>query len=347
MNCELKTSLSDLILYHLKKSKSDSVHFKSINAQRSKQFLFICLTVIYLTIVRTSYARNISATSNNGDNVPLAGDNNVSSDDNNTPSEKQSPNRRNRRPRREIKWVNPNIPKMPGLTHHILESKVMGHEVGYVVWTPPDYSQKANKRYPVIYFLHGAGGNEAADAGGFSGWAAKVIADGSLPPVLCVFPNGGMSGYRGNVEKMIIKELIPTIDKDYRTIAKAKSRALAGFSMGGAGSVYLSIMHPELFCAAGSMGGGIRSSEEMVKAIEKAIPTWKKNDFGFFLVNGDNDRPDAFKEFSKILKENKIDNNVLILPDTKHNLGLYYERSVRMLLAFIGQHIEAELRGQG
>ena len=96
----------------------------------------------------------------------------------------------------------------------------MGHDVGYVVWTPPDYSTKVSTRYPVIYFLHGAGGNESADAAGFSSWVARAIGDGSLPPVLCVFPNGGMSGYRGEVEKMITEELIPTIDKDYRTVTK-------------------------------------------------------------------------------------------------------------------------------
>ncbi|MBN2313521.1 MAG: hypothetical protein JXM79_06300 [Sedimentisphaerales bacterium] len=116
---------------------------------------------------------------------------------------------------------------------------------------------------------------------------------------------------------------------------------MAGFSMGGSGSVYLSIMYPKLFCVAGSMSGGIRGrGEQTAEAIEKTIPVWKENDFGFFLVNGDNDRPDTFKTFSATLKENKIDHKVLILPDTKHNLGLYYERSVSKLLAFISQHLE-------
>jgi predicted alpha/beta superfamily hydrolase len=257
------------------------------------------------------------------------------------PSENPAPERRRRRQRREITWVNPDIKDMPGLTHHILQSKALGHDVGYVVWTPPNYSQTADKRYPVIYFLHGAGGNEAADSAGFSSWAEKAIADGSLPPVLCVFPNGGMSGYRGEVEDMIIEELIPTIDKDYRTIAQPHARALAGFSMGGAGSVYLSIMHPQLFCAAGSMGGGLRGgSEDITAAIERALPVWKKSNFGFFFVNGDDDRPTAFESFSATLNENGIENEVLILPDTPHNLGLYYERSVAKLLTFIGNHLK-------
>ena len=69
-----------------------------------------------------------------------------------------------RRARRKISWVNPKLPPGPGLSHHVLESKAMGHDVGYVVWVPPDYDAKADRRYPVIYFLHGAGGNESSDS---------------------------------------------------------------------------------------------------------------------------------------------------------------------------------------
>jgi predicted peptidase len=248
---------------------------------------------------------------------------------------------------REIKWVNPLTKEVPGLSHHIIQSNAMGHDVGYVVFTPEGYDQSAGKRYPVIYFLHGAGGNETADAAGFSSWVSKAIHDGLIPAVICVFPNGGMSGYRGNVEKMIVEELIPQIDKGYKTIPKASSRALAGFSMGGSGSVYLSVMHPELFCAAGSMGGGPggrRSQEsgenDFNQAIEKALPVWKKNRFGFFMVNGDKDRPEAFVEFAGKLSSAGIKNEVLILYDTEHNLGHYYERSALKMIAFIGKHLK-------
>jgi enterochelin esterase-like enzyme len=140
---------------------------------------------------------------------------------------------------------------------------------------------------------------------------------------------------------MIIEELIPEVDKNYRTLASPKSRALAGFSMGGGGSVYLAIMRPELFCAAASMGGGIRNQAgELNAAIEKAIPVWRKNKFGFFLVNGDQDRPEAFKDFSALLDKEGISNTVVILPDANHNLKLhYFPRSGSQLIAFIGKHI--------
>jgi S-formylglutathione hydrolase FrmB len=249
--------------------------------------------------------------------------------------------RQQRLDRPEVKWVNPGIPEMPGLEHRILNSSGLGHEVGYVVYTPESYDAAAKRRYPVVYFLHGAGGNESSDAAGFSGWVVKAMKDGIMPPVICVFPNGGRSGYRDEVEKMIMEELIPAIDRDYRTIARAKGRSVAGFSMGGAGAVYLSARHPALFVAVASMGGGFRGgNDELLQAVEAALPVWRKNKTGFFLVNGDQDRPEAFEEFSAMLTREGIENERMILPDTKHNLGLYYERSVLQLLKFVGNRLK-------
>jgi enterochelin esterase-like enzyme len=247
-----------------------------------------------------------------------------------------------RRNEREVKWVNPDIPVMEGLSHRILKSESLGHDVGYTIWTPAGYTQNTEKRYPVIYFLHGMGGNETSDAPAFSGIISKAIREGLFPPAICVFPNGGVSGYRDKVEKMIIHELITTIDRNYRTLAKGQSRALAGFSMGGSGSVYLSVMHPELFCAAASMGGGFRVNDPITLALENAIPVWKKNNYVFFFVNGDNDRPEAFKDLSTILTNNEIENKVVVLKDTGHDLGKYYRESSAQLLTLLKAHLITE-----
>ena len=243
---------------------------------------------------------------------------------------------------REVKWVNPDIQKMEGLSHHILKSDALANDVGYVVWMPAGYEQGSEKRYPVIFFLHGMGGTEASDAASFAGHVSGAIKEGLLPPMICVFPNGGVSWYQGDVEKMIIDELIPAIDRDYRTIAKGQSRAVAGFSMGGYGAVYLSVMHPELFCAAGSLGGRLRANEQYLAAVEKAIPTWKEKNTGFFFVNGDKDRPEEFKEFAANLEKNGIDNVVMTLPDTGHDLGKYYSESSEQLFKLIKARIQTE-----
>lgn len=244
------------------------------------------------------------------------------------------------RQKREISWVNPELPSGTGLSHHILASKALGHDVGYVVWTPAGYEEHQDQRYPVIYFLHGAGGNESADAGGFSSRVADAIRKQTLPPVLCVFPNGGMSGYRGEVETMLVDELIPHIDRSYRTMAQSESRAIAGFSMGGAGATRLLFTHPQLFCAAASWGGGARSGDSsLVEAATAAVETLKQRNTALLQIKGDADRPEGNQEFAEQLNRLGLTNEMIVLENTNHNLGLYYEKSADAMMQFLGRHI--------
>lgn len=256
----------------------------------------------------------------------------------------QAPDAAAQRPRGErppVSWVNPDLPRGEGLTHRVLASKALGHDVGYVVWTPPDFDDSGRARYPVIYFLHGMGGNEASDSAGFSGLIARGIREGSVPPVICVFPNGGRSGYRGDVETMIVRELIPLVDKDYPTKANVRSRAVAGFSMGGAGAVRLSLLHPDLFTAAGSWGGGMwRDADALLTAAADGAETLREKDYAALLINGDEDRPDAFTSIAEKFTTLKVPHEIIVLEDTPHNLGLYYERSGEKMARFLGERLQ-------
>ena len=250
------------------------------------------------------------------------------------------------RQRREITWVNAKIPNVKGLEHKVLVSKSLGHDVGYAVWTPPNYDSSGKTRYPVVYFLHGAGGTEASDSGGFSSRVAGGIRNGTFPETICVFPNGGMSGYRGEVESMIIDELIPLIDHNYATKADASARALAGFSMGGAGSVRLSMLHPELFCAAGSWGGALswRGSGEdspLLPAAKASAASLKANNFALLTINGDQDHPNGFTPLNNVLEPLGIPHKVVTLTDTNHNLGHYYERAGDTMLSFLAERLDS------
>src|SRR5215471_14248873 len=88
------------------------------------------------------------------------------------------------------KWVNePKSPLPRGVAHKVFFSKALNREVGYLVYLPPDY-ETAGRRYPVIYNLHGAGGNELHGME-----EARIldegIAAGTLPPMIMAMPNGG------------------------------------------------------------------------------------------------------------------------------------------------------------
>lgn len=140
-----------------------------------------------------------------------------------------------------------------------VSSKFLGQGSKTVVVKP--VSTDRNKSLPVLYLLHGYGGN-------YTDWVKKVphlqqLADQHGMFIIC--PDGGTgswyfdspvdSTYR--YESYITKELIPYVDQHYSTKADRAHRAITGLSMGGHGALYLSFRHPELFGAAGSMSGGV------------------------------------------------------------------------------------------
>jgi len=144
--------------------------------------------------------------------------------------------------------------------------------VGYNIYLPPGYAS-SDKQYPVMYWLHGSGGNESSDI-----WVIERIkkyyeANMDAAQMIVVFVNGvGTSFYLDApdgslpVESIIINELIPHIDKTYRTVKTRTSRVIEGFSMGGYGALLYATKYPELFCSAVSysgafVGGKIRADD--------------------------------------------------------------------------------------
>ncbi|WP_395742128.1 alpha/beta hydrolase [Prosthecobacter sp.] len=161
-------------------------------------------------------------------------------------------------------WVASPVPELPpNVTHHTLRSTSMQREVGYCIYLPPGYAKDTGRRYPVIYHLHGAGGNEVRSVYSASVLHEGIIA-GRLPEIIMVFPNGGRSTMyqdsadgRFMAETMMIKELIPHIDAAYRTIAERKARCIEGFSMGGRGSTNLAMKFPQMFASLFNQSGNV------------------------------------------------------------------------------------------
>ena len=172
---------------------------------------------------------------------------------------------------RGFRWVNPPSADqaLAGLTHATFPSPSMGVPVGYNIYLPPGYDDAANRdvRYPVLYYLHGGRpGNESRTIG-LAEHVHAAVTSGSVRPVIVVWPNGGrVSWYdhgdsRG--EEVFVREVIPHIDRTYRTIAHRAGRALQGFSQGGRGTTRIMFKYPELFISAAPGGPGY--------AVEKLI----------------------------------------------------------------------------
>jgi S-formylglutathione hydrolase FrmB len=154
-----------------------------------------------------------------------------------------------------------------------IKSSILSTEVEYSIYLPADY-ETSNRRYPVLYLLHGYSDDE-------TGWTqfgeAHLIADravnnGDSAPMIIAMPDGGVSFYINNYdgkvkyEDFFIKEFIPHIDQTYRTRPTKRYRAIAGLSMGGYGTLIMSTKHPEVFSAAAPLSAGVFTDEEIVNA---------------------------------------------------------------------------------
>jgi S-formylglutathione hydrolase FrmB len=135
-----------------------------------------------------------------------------------------------------------------------MPSKILGHPVAYCVILPRGYDTDPTARYPVLYFLHGLGGNEQEllESGGMNEIEDLRAAD-KTSEFLVVAPNGGRSFFinsrdgRLRYEDFFIKEFLPFIESHYRIEAVRKDRGITGVSMGGYGALRLGLKYPELF----------------------------------------------------------------------------------------------------
>ncbi len=160
----------------------------------------------------------------------------------------------------------------PNAVEHIkvhgksLEGNLLGDspDRDVFVYLPPSYQTSRNRRYPVVYVLHGYGLNAEAyvAAFGIPTRADKDIAAGTAKEMILVNPdafnkyNGSMyssSPTNGNWETFITQELVAYIDSHYRTLATRESRGLAGHSMGGYGTWRLAMKYPEVYSSIYAM----------------------------------------------------------------------------------------------
>lgn len=166
-----------------------------------------------------------------------------------------------------IVWVNKpkdEQAKLPQGTRHLtFRSDLVEQDVGYCVYLPPGYQAKPNRRYPVIYNLHGNGGNEFSSIDSIR-LLHQQIKTGIVPPMIMVLFNGGHSTFYKDsadgkypIESIFLKEFIPHVDKTYRTIADRTGRCIEGFSMGGRGSTRLAVKYPEMFCSLFCQAGNV------------------------------------------------------------------------------------------
>ena len=131
----------------------------------------------------------------------------------------------------------------------------------YNVYLPDGYAE-GKQNYPVLYLLHGydEDAEEWVVKGNIVALIDKLIADGDIPPCLVVMPSAGKSWYLDRQEKMetaFIQDLIPDVDRRFRTISRRDGRVIGGESMGGYGALRFVLIYPELFQAVALLSPAI------------------------------------------------------------------------------------------
>lgn len=156
--------------------------------------------------------------------------------------------------------------QMPGwgkVEYKTMPSQILGVDREYAIYLPPNYETNTDRSYPVLYLLHGGGGGHTdwAKAGHLQGIANQLIASEDACEMIVVCPEAGknlmtfFNSPEWRYEDYFFQELIPYIDKTYRTKADKQHRAVSGLSMGGQATVAYAATHPEMFASAYSMSG--------------------------------------------------------------------------------------------
>jgi enterochelin esterase-like enzyme len=197
------------------------------------------------------------------------------------------------------------------------------------VYTPPGYDQNPDQRYPVLYLQHGWGENEY-------GWGAQgcadlimdnLIAANKTKPFIIVMIYGmtnetRMGGLRdfdiAPFETVLVKELIPFIDENFRTLSDQPNRAMAGLSMGGMETKMITLRNPDKFSHIGLFSGGSISPED----ISDMAAFKEKNKLVFVSYGsrelGGNRRGGDPKSNVEALKEAGVNSHFYVSPETAH-----------------------------
>ncbi|MCZ6793901.1 MAG: alpha/beta hydrolase-fold protein [Planctomycetota bacterium] len=247
------------------------------------------------------------------------------------------------------------------------DSKALGRPMKLNVLLPDGYGSDAERRYPVVYLLHGYGGDYAE-------WQrVGVEAESTGLPVIIVMPEGDRSFYvnhhespENRWEDYITRDVIGYVDAKYRTRARRDGRGISGLSMGGFGAVVLGLSHPELFASVvshsgalgvlrrelpneriasrireifGPEGSEVRKKYELVGLVEK-LPDSKRPHI--YIDCGSRDRLlESNREFVRELAKLEVRYEYREVPG-QHNFA-YWKRNVRYSLT---RQLEALDRAQ-
>lgn len=192
-----------------------------------------------------------------------------------------------------------------------LRTSLLRLPLDYRVYLPPCYDQQPERRYPVIYLIHGQSYNdEQWDRLGADEAADRLIASDELPPFIIVMPRDRYGGQpsENNFARVVAEELVPAIDQNYRTLSGREYRAVGGLSRGGGWAIHLAMNHTDLFGALGGHSPAIFYDDaQRMRLYLDQIPAEAMP--RIYIDIGDKDRPEILRAalwFEELLNERGV-----------------------------------------
>ena len=151
-----------------------------------------------------------------------------------------------------MNFVNPPAESPLFVTHKTFYSQVLEHELGFNIYLPPGY-ENSDEKYPAAYHIHGWKGNESSEI-----WPLEKVYKNRRAITVFINANSPKDNYFDallQIESILINELIPHIEGQYRIDVTREGRMLSGFSMGGNMAFYYAVKHHELFGSVTSYAG--------------------------------------------------------------------------------------------
>jgi enterochelin esterase family protein len=212
------------------------------------------------------------------------------------------------------------------------------------IYLPPGYDEDARINFPVLYLLHGSGDTESAwmSIGRAGIIADNLIAAGRARPMIIVMPSGhvtppntpDLADLRKSFNEDLVKDLIPLIDSQYRTVRNRQGRAIAGISMGAFQALWFALDRPDLVSRLGIFGGGIFGPEGAADIDRFAArQDLNKNSFEVFRIRvGDRDMNRGLsKRLDEKLTEHEIAHQHDLVPGAGHTWPFWRECLIELL----------------
>jgi enterochelin esterase-like enzyme len=234
-------------------------------------------------------------------------------------------------------WAVRDVPH-GALHEHFYKSPTLAGTRRMVVYTPPGYQASSAKTYPVLFLYHGSGDNETywSRVGRANFIVDNLLAEGKTKPALLVMPYGhssvppGPEGGTGGkelyevsvIQKDLLENIIPLVEREYRVSKESKDRAITGISMGGYQAMTIGLNNPTVIGHVAGFGAGFRANQDLESNFKSLLgdkDQAKKLKLVSIMIGAADGAVAANRRVDQFLTAHGIDHESIVTPGGGHH----------------------------